>query len=199
MIKKIKKKIESNKLLTITYKILKGIFTAFLLCALLLIIMQKVSDNNIAIGGIRIFSVASESMKDEYAIGDIIITKKVGPTEINVGDNVTYLGNKFEMAGLVVTHKVVSRRKEDGTYYYITKGTANEIEDPEITFDQIYGKVIYKSILFGFVGRAITNIYIYYGVFTVIGLFASYQIVKIIFEEKEEEDADGKEEEKQDD
>lgn len=196
-IKKIKQKVENNKPLMITYRIFKWIFGLFLCLILFVILVQKFSNNNLSIGGVRIFSVATGSMKPEYQIGDIIVTKKVPVEELKVGDNVTYLGKKLDMAGLIVTHKIMNIRQADGKYYFITKGTANEIADPEINYSQIYGKVTYHTVVLSFIGRVMTNIIAYYAMFTVVGVLASYQIVKIIFEKDEdelEEQKDGKKE-----
>ena len=186
-IKEFKSKIENNKFLNVSFKIFKVIFTIFLIFALIVVLIQKFF-NNKAIMGYRVFSVASESMKEEYSIGDIIIIKEVDASELKVGDNVTYVGKKGNLNGLIITHKIISVRKENDNYYYITKGTSNEIEDPEISYSQIYGKVIYKTLVFSYVGRLMSNVYSYYALFTLVGLYASYQVVKIKFEDEEDED-----------
>jgi len=186
-IKELKEKIENNKFLNVSYRILKIIFTIFLVFALIVVLIQKFF-NNKAIMGYRVFSVASESMKEEYSIGDIIIIKEVEAPELKVGDNVTYVGKKGNLSGLIITHKIMSVRKDNNDYYYITKGTSNEVEDPEISYQQIYGKVIYKTIVFSYVGRLMSNVYSYYALFTIVGLYASYQVVKIKFEDEEDED-----------
>ena len=191
------KKIKENKVINIISKIIKTIIYIILIGLLFVILVQKVSRNNLSLGGIKIFTVVTGSMKPEYQIGDIIVTKKVPAEELKVGDNVTYLGEKLDMAGLIVTHKIMNVRQADGKYYFITKGTANEIADPEINYSQIYGKVTYHTVVLSFIGRVMTNIIAYYAMFTVVGVLASYQIVKIIFEKEEdelEEQKDGKKE-----
>ena len=182
-----------HKPLVISYKILKWLFSVVVGIMLVLILVQKFSNNNLAIGGIRIFWVASESMKPEYDIGDIIVTKKVDASDLKVGDNVTYHGEKGQVQDVIVTHKIISSRQSDGKYYFITKGTANETPDPEIKYSQIYGKVEYKTVVLSYISKLMNNVYIYYGMFTVIGVMASYQIVKIVFD-KDEDDEDGEEE-----
>ena len=137
-LKEFKEKIENN----IIFKIIKALLYIFVIMILFIIIVQKVSKNNLSIGGFRIFIVASESMKGEYDIGDVLISKSVKEDEINVGDNVTYLGKAKNFEGIIVTHKVMNKEKRDGKTYFITKGLANNIEDPEIEYSQIYGKVI---------------------------------------------------------
>ena len=190
-LKEIKSKIENNKALYIFCKLIKVLFSIFLVIALAVVLIQKFF-NNKAIMGYRVFNVASESMKDEYSIGDIIIIKEEEASKLKVGDNVTYIGQKGNLNGLIITHKIVSIRKNNNDYYYVTKGTSNEVEDPEVAYSQIYGKVVYKTVVFSYFGRLMSNIYSYYALFTLVGLFASYQIVKIQFEDEEDDDEEEK-------
>lgn len=172
----------------IFFKIIKGIVTVFLLIVLLLVIFQKFTKNKIALGNVYIFQVASESMFPQYKIGDIIVVKKEAPSSIKVGDDVTYYGTVGTFKGLTITHRIISTREENGKYYYITKGIANTGEDPEISEDNLYGKVIYQTILFSFVGRLMTNIYIYYFLFISVGVAFSYEIITSFFVKDNEED-----------
>ncbi len=189
-IKNIKEKIESN----VVFKILKWIINIIVILLLLIIIVQKVTKNNFAVGGIRIFMVVSGSMVDEYNIGDILISKATDEEDINVGDNVTYLGKTGGVKGLIVTHKVINKEKRDGNTYFVTKGIANEISDPEITYDQIYGKVIYKTIVLSFLGKLMSRTISYYILFMIVGVIISFEIVSSMFDSDREEDEDGRKE-----
>ena len=143
-LKDFKTKIENN----IIYKILRGLLYVFVALLLVVIVVQKITHNNLSFGGFRVFMIVSESMKDEYNIGDILISKHVEAEDINIGDNITYLGSSGSFSGLVITHKVVEKRQIGDKYHFVTKGLANPISDPEITYDQVYGKVIYKTFIF---------------------------------------------------
>lgn len=169
-------------------KLLKWLVTAFLVIVLLLIIFQKVTDNKLSIGNIYIFQVVSESMLPDYKVGDIIVTKKDTPDNLNIGDDVTYEGEKGDFAKRIITHRIVDRRVEDNTYYYTTKGTSNPIEDPEITYDRIIGKVVYHTILFSFVGRLMTNIIVYYLLFVSVGVSFAYEVISPFFNKKEDKE-----------
>ena len=178
-------------------KVLKGILTAFLIVVLLLVIFQKVTNNKIAVGNMYIFEVASASMAPEYRVGDVIVVRKAGVDEIKVGDDVTYLGKESNLSGLIVTHRIISEREENGVKYFTTKGIANNIEDPEIEYSDIYGKVAYHTIVFSFVGRLMTNIVVYYLLFIAVGVSFAYEVVSsfIIKDKDEEEEDTGKDEE----
>ena len=110
----IKNKIEKN----IVFKITRALLYVFVGLLLFVLIVQKVTNNNLSIGGVRIFMIVSESMKDEYEIGDILVSKKVPVEEINIGDNVTYRGEKMQLKDLIITYKVVEKRQMgDETYF----------------------------------------------------------------------------------
>ena len=190
-LKELKKKITENKVLNIIMGIIKFIIYAFLILLLVTIIVQKLSQNIRTIGGFMVFTVASESMLGEYNVGDIIFTKKVPEEELKIGDNITYLGMESPVTNLVITHKLIEIEKENGVNKYTTKGLTNIIPDPPIVYDQIYGKVIYKTAILSYVGRIINNKIIYYISFIAIGLIVSIEIVSAIFASKREDGADG--------
>lgn len=175
------------------FKIIKGIITIFLLVVLSLVVFQKVTKNKLVLGNIYVFQVVSESMIPDYKIGDIVVVKKVDPSLLKIGDDVTYVGKESNLTGLTITHRIISTREEGGQYYYVTKGTANEIEDPEITSSDIYGKVIYKTILFSFAGRLMTNIVIYYLLFVSVGVGFAYEIITAFFIKDDDNDKEEKE------
>lgn len=172
----------------VIWRIIKGILTVFLVLMLVLVVFQRVTDSKVALGNIYIFQVVTESMVPEYKVGDIIITKKVDPSTINVDDDVTYLGSKSPVNGMRITHRVINKREKDGKYYFTTKGIANEFEDPEINEDNLYGKVIYNTIIFSFLGRLMTNNIYYYGLFVLVAGICSYDIITSTFFKKDELD-----------
>ena len=184
----LRQKIENN----IIYKIIRSALYAFVALLLIVIIVQRVSDNNLSIGGFRVFMIVSESMKGEYEIGDILVSKTVPENKIRVGDNVTYLGKEKELDGLIITHKVIKKYEKDGHVMFITKGLTNDVEDPEISYEQVYGKVVYKTFLLSFIARMMNNKLTYYILFVAIALIMSIEITSAIFEarreEKEEDD-----------
>lgn len=176
------------------FKIIKGIITFLLIVVLCLVLFQKFSNNKIAIGNVYIFQVASESMFPEYEIGDIIVVNKVDPAELVVGDDVTYHAVANGMEGLIITHRIIEKRQEDGKYYFITKGINNTVEDPEISQNELYGKVMYHTIIFSFVGRLMTNVVVYYILFISVGVAFSYELISSFMikndDDKEDEEED---------
>jgi len=147
-----------------TFKIIKktlGIFIATIFVLFLVVVcLQRFSDNNLSFFGYRMFTVVSGSMKPKYTIGDVLLAKETKPSKIKVKDAVSYLGKKGDFNGKVVTHEVIDIEKdENGKYLFHTKGTANLVEDPVVGEDQLYGVVVHRSILLSFVYKLILKPY----------------------------------------
>ena len=188
------RKIRENKILRFILGFIKTIITLVLILMLAVILVQRFSSNNFSIGGIRVFTIISNSMVPDYEIGDILILKSEKPSNIKIDDNVTYIGKTGQVKGLFVTHKVIDKREEDGKYYFTTQGTNNEIADPEIDESQIYGKVVYKTVLLSALCKIMLKPAGYYILFMLVALVVSYQIVSTIFNKDEEDDMNGEKE-----
>jgi signal peptidase len=151
-------------------KIFKGIMTTIkvligivLVGFVIVVALQRFSNNQISFFNFRMFTVVSGSMKPKYDIGDVLISKEVDASTIKVGDAVSYLGAAGDFKNKVITHEVVKIEKDaNGKYIFHTKGLANLVEDPVISESQIYGIVIYKSLLLSAIYRVVaTNIGFY--------------------------------------
>ena len=169
----------------------------FIIVVLMLgvVILQRATNNTVTIGGYRLFSVATGSMVPVYNVGDVLISKEIKPEDIKVGDDITYVGEKNSFKGKIVTHRVISiEKKEDGNYKIITKGVANDEQDPEIDQTQIYGKIIYKIKILSFLDRMLKNMYIFYFVIFIPTALIIYKIFKSLTanDEDEEKEIDGK-------
>ena len=169
-------------------KIIKGITIMFLILVLFVVLIQKIGNKKYSVFGYRIFAIVSESMTPEYELGDILVSKQVDPETIEIGDNITYRGAQGDFPNLVITHKVISKWKEDNLYHFQTKGLTNDQADPEIDENQIYGKVVYKTIFLSFLGQLMRNNVAYYVLFVLIGISLSYEIICHIKKLKEEEE-----------
>ncbi len=176
--KKIIDKLKSNRGFQMTGKVLSIIITIILVLMLSIVVVQRFSNNRFNLGGYGIYTVASGSMIPEYKIKDLILTYQKNPSEIEIGDDVVYLGNRESVAGKVVTHRVIKKYQENGKYYFTTKGIANELTDPEIDETQILGVVKHRLVLLSFCSHIINNS------FGLIFLIVIPFIVFIFFEGK---------------
>ena len=144
------------------FKIIKGIINTIImvvvLAFVLIVCLQRFSNNKISFFDYRIFTVVTGSMEPRYKIGDILIAKEKAPDEIKVGDAISYLANRGEVKNNVVTHEVVNiTQNENGEYLFHSKGLVNLVEDPVVHEEQLYGVVVYKTKLLSFIRRVINT------------------------------------------
>ena len=135
------------------------------------------------------FSKHGGSMEPKYKVGDVLISRDVSPDKIKVGDTISYLGKSSNFYGKVITHQVVSIEKdENGKYVFHTKGLANLVEDPIVDESQVYGVVVYKSIMLSLVYKIVsTNIGFYLFIIVPIFYIIGSEIISTLLEKKEEE------------
>lgn len=200
MLEKIKK-IKENKVVKTVWNILYTLIFILVVLMLIVVIMQRVTNNNITIGGIRLFSVATGSMVPVYNVGDVLISKEIEPEKIKVGDDIAYQGEKDSYSGKVITHRVISiEKQEDGNYKIITQGVANNSQDPEIDQTQVYGKIVYKVHILSFLSKLTRNMYTFYFIIFIPVAILVYKNIKNIMsmrnEEEENDEQDSKDTEK---
>lgn len=176
-----------------TFKIVKIILIVLLVLALGSVAIQRLSNNKINIFGFGIYTIVSESMKPEYEIGDMFISKQVKKEDIKVGDDIVYLGKVDSYADKVITHRVI--RIDDKIY---TKGTNNDLEDPAIDYEQVYGKVAFRLTILSLFSKLMNNSVLFYiVVFVPFTLLIFFDIKDIIREKNEKENELNKEEVKE--
>ena len=132
-------------------------------------------------------SVMSDSMSPTFEEGDMIISRQVDPSSINVevGDVVTF---PFEIEGQNVynTHRVVEIIKDDGITYYKTQGdnkTTNPEPDTELQ-NVTTVKAVWTGARIPNVGRFLNFIRTQLGFFLVILLpmilFFVYEAIRVV-------------------
>ena len=152
----------ASKPFRIIWNIIVKILILIILFISIVIVVQKVTNNEEAFLGFRIFRVQTGSMIPKYQIGDVIIVKETDPNKIQIGDDVTYEGKTGSMKGLIVTHRVVDIEEVDGKRVFHTKGIANNLEDPVISEDQINGVVQTKMYILSLICMLLNNKYVFY-------------------------------------
>lgn len=180
------------KILKSIWSLFRTVVTIILVILIAVILTQRVSNNQKAIAGFRVFNVITESMVPEYKVGDTILTKTVNPSELKIGDDITYMGKKDPFKGMIITHRIVKiEKQEDGKYLIQTKGLANDIEDPEINESQVYGKVIYKIKTISFLNGIIGNLFgMYFAIFIPFGIITFVEFILYRRDKETEEDDD---------
>lgn len=144
------------------WKALGIIITTLIVFISLIIVIQRVTDNEQAFLGFRLFRVQTGSMIPKYQIGDVILVKEKNTDKIKVGEDVTYLGTSGQMKGKLVTHRVIAIEEIDGKKAFHTQGIANSKEDPIVYAEQINGIVLGRVSVLTWICNGLTNKYVFY-------------------------------------
>lgn len=135
------KKILDNIVFKIVYNIIKWSFIVIVFLYIAFVAVQRLSGNK-SIMGYRLFTVATGSMEGVYNINDVIIVKDCDTNNLKVGDDVAYMGKVDDLAGKLITHRIIDiKENADGSRIFTTQGVNTDVEDPSITADQILGQV----------------------------------------------------------
>ena len=174
------KKITENPVLKLINNIVYVILFLIVASVLFVVILQRASNNAIALGGIRIFNIVSESMVPKYNIGDVLVVKSIEPQNIKVGDDIAYIGQESTFNQKIVTHQVIKIDYENGEYIFHTKGIANILEDPLVHQNQVFGKVVYKIWILSLISKILSNVYVvFFGIFVPIVILIFWTILKL--------------------
>lgn len=187
-IKKFKNSI-IGKILKAIWKILWWAIEAVIIFIAIIIVTQRVTNNEKAFLGFRIFNVATGSMEPEYAVGDILISREVDPSTIKVDDNIVYMGRVADYSGKIITHNVIEiEQNDEGEYLFHTKGIANTVEDPIVHEEQLYGIVVQNNRILAFICKILLNRYgLYFVVIMPIILYCFIEFVRAQSEKIEQE------------
>jgi len=173
-----------TKVLLTIFRVIVGIVLA---AFILVVCLQRFSDNKISFFNYRMFTVVSESMTPKYNIGDVLISKEVEPSKVKENDVISYLGTHGGFSDKVITHRVVGvLQDENGKYLYRTKGDANIVEDPIVSEDQLYGVVVYRSMILSLVYRIVgTKIGFYLFIIIPILFIIGSEMISELLEKEE--------------
>ena len=144
----------------IIIKIFRYFFITIFILFVLMVCIQRFSNNRISIFNFRLFTVISGSMEPKYKIGDVLVAVETDPAKIKVGDAVSYLGTKGDVKDKVITHQVINIEiDKNGKRRFHTQGICDNCikEDPIVEESQLYGVVKYKvktlSLIYKVVGK----------------------------------------------
>ncbi len=195
-----------TKILKSIISLIKFVITLVIIAIVAIILVQRFSNNKMTVAGYRMFTVVTESMVPKYLVGDVLLVKEKDVSQIEVGEDVTYLGKIGSYADKIVTHQVIKiEKKEDGTLDFHTKGIANPSEDPIVNESQIYGVVLAKMQLITKLNGIINNMYgMYFLIIIPLAIiifseFKSFKEDKKSYDEDDDDDDDDEDEDEKDD
>jgi signal peptidase len=143
------------KLVSKILKIASYFLFGMIVCLSLFVLTLRFLGENPSIFGYNFYYVLTESMEPEIEAGEMILGQRVNAADLQIGDVVTYIGESGVLKGKVITHKIV---KIDGSTF-VTKGVANDLEDPPINETQILSRYVATIPLAGDVFSVINSKY----------------------------------------
>lgn len=149
-------------IISLILKLIETILTILVVAICVLIITQRVTNNEYGLLGYRLFKIETGSMIPKYNINDVILVKEVDTENIKIKDAVVYKGNVGELNGRIITHEVVDIKEENGKKFFYTKGIANTTMDPKVSESQILGVVVSKVVFLSVITNFLSNIYTLY-------------------------------------
>ena len=100
------------------------------------------------------YVVLSGSMLPTIQIKDIVVTKKIPESKLEIGDIITFISPDPRWGGISVTHSSIDIYYDEtkGIHTYKTKGDYNNIADAvPVPNEKILGKVILKVPKLGYI------------------------------------------------
>lgn len=95
---------------------------------------------------VSLYTIISPSMTPNINVWDVIVAKKVNkPSDIKVGDVITFISTSSISRGMTITHRVIEVTSDENGVAYKTKGDNNLSPDSApAKYDNVIGKVILR-------------------------------------------------------
>ena len=108
-------------IISLILKLIETILTILVVAICVLIITQRLTNNEYGLLGYRLFKIETGSMIPKYNINEVILVKEIDTDSIEIEDDVVYRGNVGELNGRIITHKVVDIKEENDKKFFYTK------------------------------------------------------------------------------
>lgn len=106
--------------------------------------------------GSTAYTVLTGSMRPHYPPGTLIVVKPVEPSEVRIGDVLSYQLESGEPE--IITHRVVGMGSSiDGEQRFALRGDANNTNDEPVIAPQIRGVLWYSVPYVGYINSALTG------------------------------------------
>ena len=149
------------------------------------------------------YTIVSPSMVPSINVLDVVVTMRVNnPEDLKKDDIITFNSTDYRYSGVLVTHRIIDIEKTtNGEYLYTTKGDNNNTQDSSrISFDEIYGRVLFRIPKIGYVQYYLSSILGWVAIIVVPAIMIiGYDIYKLVKTLRSNNDKDKKEVIKKDD
>jgi signal peptidase len=131
--------------------LIKKIWSVVTTAAVVVMVLMAALLAGARLFGLQVYTVLSGSMEPNYHVGAIIYVKEVDPSELKVGDAITFMLSKETVA----THRIIEvipDEKDPSVIRFRTKGDNNAIEDSApVHCKNVLGKVVGTIPYLGYV------------------------------------------------
>lgn len=181
---------QSNRHVRILGNIVTGILTLLVILMTISFVSMKVTGRPPTILGHQAFIVTSGSMEPTFHTGSLVFARPIPSSEIKAGDIITYQGQGESKS--LITHRVTAVETTEAGIEFITKGDANEVNDPmPVSAMKVVGRINlaipYIGYFFSFSqsgeGRRILILIVAAGLF-VVGINSLFKSLKAAMDEK---------------
>ena len=137
--------------------IISVLIIAAAVAVLCLVVFTKQGETP-SFGGYTVFRITTGSMRPAYDTDTLILVKKTDPSEIKVGDVISFYSADPALDGAVNTHRVIAVEQDGSEWKYTTQGDANNTPDQYGTDSRdLIGKVVASSLVLGKLARLVAN------------------------------------------
>lgn len=110
------------------FQLITGLILIFAVFVMVFTIFT-VNKEDASFFGYKPYIVLTDSMKGEFEVGDIIVSRKIDANDLKEGDIITFVSIDPVNYGEVVSHKIRCATTYDGKKAYITYGIATGSDD----------------------------------------------------------------------
>ena len=145
--------------------------------------------NDRSLFGYQLYIVLSDSMTPEFKAGDLIITRQVDVSTLDVGDIITFRSIDPVSFNEVITHQIVDTTIIDNNVAFITQGVNNTSQDlfpvlPSAILGEVRFSVPWLGNFFSFLGSVYGYILFIFVPFVLLGSYEVRTFVKYLKERK---------------
>jgi len=92
-----------------------------------------------------LYTIVSPSMQPNINVYDVVFSMKIEPSEIKVGDVITFYSSDENLSNMTITHRVMEVTETDDGLRFKTKGDNNVQADGSLAeADKVIGKVMFR-------------------------------------------------------
>lgn len=106
------------------------------------ITVNKIAQSQGKSAPLGLYTIISPSMTPDIDVYDVVVVVYKDPSEIQVGDIISYYSTNSYFGDTPITHRVVEKFNTNNGVSFRTRGDANPVVDNEIvTYDRVIGTV----------------------------------------------------------